>query len=405
MIPVIPKINFSPHATRLTNFAALCAWLIASIFMAISSFIWYGEDFKVYYAAARLLLTGGNPYDYGQLFPILFDLSGRIGNTPYFYPPWFAWFIMPLGWLPFEIARGIWMLFNLVIWIVGLCQLTKLFDWPDTGWRRWLMFLYATFLFAWVNWRYEQIGILLFTLSVYLLWAIRKRRWGWAGLCLALLLIKPNITLVFVMTVGLWLIRRGQWQPIRNMYVILVGLFIVSIAITPGWYRSFLQPGFESGLVNILSGSGRSVAVRINTTMIDWLPSVGIKGYWQATIYLFATIISGLSLLLAVFRLNSLIKIVVLSLIVSFIVTPYALQYDFPLLTLPLFWTTSLILQSRQAFWGGLIISAFNLSVLIWEHPISDGYWIVIGLVILTIWSWVHTNWQSIPENLLLEEI
>jgi hypothetical protein len=95
---MISKNTFnSSYATRLINFAALCAWLFSSVFMAISSLIWFGQDFRGYYAAARVLLLGGNPYDYEQLVPILLEATGRIGNNPYYYPPWFAWFITPLA--------------------------------------------------------------------------------------------------------------------------------------------------------------------------------------------------------------------------------------------------------------------------------------------------------------------
>ena len=397
--------NFKTSCIRLGNFAALCAWLVASVLMAISSLISFGQDFRGYYAAARILLLGGNPYDYKQLVPILLDVTGRIGNNPYYYPPWFAWFITPIAWLPFDIARGIWMLFNLSIWVVGLWQLSKLLDWPDTGWRRWLMFLFATFLFAWITWRYEQTGIILFTLLVATLTAIRKGQWAWAGLWLALLLIKPNITLILVAAIIIWLIRRGRWQPFIVMCLVLAGLFLASTAATPGWYQPLLQSGFGNGLVNVLDGPNRVVAVRVNTTLIDWLRMLELNSNWRAVIYIIAAIIGGLTIVFIVLKSNSLIKVVIVSLLVSFAVTPYALQYDFPLLTLPLFWATALFIRSRQALWGGLVFSAFIASVLVWERPISDGYWIVIGLIVLSIWSWMHSTSQSIPENLLLSRL
>jgi hypothetical protein len=405
MIPVIPKNNFDTPNTKLINFAALCAWLVSSFLMAISSLIWFGQDFRGYYAAARVLLIGGNPYDYEQLVPILLNVTGRIGNNPYYYPPWFAWFITPLAWLPFEIARVIWMLFNLSIWIVGLWQLSRLLDWPSKGWRRWLVFLFATYLFAWVTWRYEQTGILLFTLLIATLLAIRKGQWAWAGVWLALLLIKPNITLILVVTIVIWLVRRGRWQPFITMCLVLAGLFLASTVATPDWYRPLLQQGFGNGLVNVLDGPGRVVAVRVNTTLFDWLTMFGLTSNWRTVIYIIAAIIGGVAIIFIVLRSNSLIQVVIVSLLVSFAVTPYALQYDFPLLTLPLFWATALFTRSRQAFWGGAILCVFIASILIWERPISDGYWIVIGLVVLTIWSWIHTTSQSIPENLLLAKL
>ncbi len=402
---MISKKSSDTSFTRLINFAALCAWLVASVSMAISSLIWFGQDFRGFYAAARVLLIGGNPYDYGQLVPILLDVTGRIGNNPYYYPPWFAWFITPLAWLPFEIARGIWMLFNLIIWVVGLWQLSKLLDWPDTGWRRWLMFLFSTFLFAWITWRYEQTGILLFTLLVATLTAIQKGQWVWAGLWLALLLIKPNITLILVTAIIIWLIRRGRWQTFITMCLVLAGLFLASTAATSDWYRPLLQSGFGRGLVYVLDGPSRVVAVRINTTLISWLTMLGLNSNWRAVIYIIVAIVGGWAIVFVVLRSDSLMKVVVVSLLVSFAVTPYTLQYDFPLLTLPLFWATALFIRSSRALWGGLALSAFIASVIIWERPISDGYWIVIGLIVLTMWSWMHTTSQSIPENLLLTKL
>jgi hypothetical protein len=373
--------------------------------MAITSLIWFGQDFRSYYAAARVLLMGGNPYDYEQLVPFLLDATGRIGNYPYFYPLWFAWLITSLAWLPFEIARGIWMLFNLSIWVVGLWQLSRLLDWPDIGWRRWLMFLYATFLFAWITWRFEQIGILLFTLLVAALTAIRRGHWAWAGLWLALFLLKPNITLLPVAAIIIWLIRRGRWQPFITMCLVLAGLLLATTAATPDWYWPFLQPGFGRGLFNIFDSPSHVAAVRVNTTIIDWLATFVPNSTWRAVIYIIAAITGGLTVVFAVLRSDSLMKVATVSLLVSFAVTPYTLQYDFPLLTVPLFWATALFTQSKQALKVGLALSLFMASVLFWEHPISDAYWIVIGLIVLTIWSWTRTDWQSIPENLLLTRV
>jgi len=215
------------------------------------------------------------------------------------------------------------------------------------------------------------------------------------------LLTKPNITLLLVTAIIVWLIRRGRWQPFITMCLVLAGLFLVSTAATPDWYRPLLQPGFDRGLDNVLDGPSRVVGVRINTTMIDWLTMLKLNSTWLAVIYIFASIVGGLTIVFLVGRSDSLMKVVIATLLASFAFTPYALQYDFPLLTLPLFWAMALDFNSRQAMWGKVAFIAFMASVLIWERPISDGYWIVIGMIGLSIWSWMHTPSQSIPEDLL----
>jgi hypothetical protein len=102
------------------DFAALCAWLIASLFMATTALLWFGQDFRSYYAAARVLLAGGNPYNFHELAPALLAATGQVGNYAYYNPPWFAWFVAPIALLPFEPARAIWMLFNWALWLLGL---------------------------------------------------------------------------------------------------------------------------------------------------------------------------------------------------------------------------------------------------------------------------------------------
>src|SRR5688572_9349266 len=91
------------------DFAMLAMWLMLSVILAIISFVLFGQDFRGYYAAARVLLAGGNPYDYHLVARVLLDVTGEMGNNPYYYPPWFSWLFIPVVFLPFQIARAIWM--------------------------------------------------------------------------------------------------------------------------------------------------------------------------------------------------------------------------------------------------------------------------------------------------------
>jgi hypothetical protein len=52
-----------------------------------------------------------------------------------------------------------------------------------------------------------------------------------------------------------------------------------------------------------------------------------------------------------------------------------------------------------------VIITVLIASTLVWERPISDGYWIVLGLVVLTFWSYLYTKFLTIPESLLLSQV
>ncbi|HSM72136.1 MAG TPA: glycosyltransferase family 87 protein, partial [Anaerolineales bacterium] len=168
--------NTENKKEKLADFATLCAWLITCVTMAFIAHAQFGQDFRGYYAAAKVLLAGGNPYDYHQVAPILMETTGRIGNNPFYYPLWFGWLAAPLSLLPYQAARAVWMVINLFLWIVGLIRLRNLLDWPRKGWQTWGMNLLATFIFAWSTWKFEQTGILLFAITVETVIAYRKRR-------------------------------------------------------------------------------------------------------------------------------------------------------------------------------------------------------------------------------------
>lgn len=384
---------------KLADFAALCAWIITSATMAVIAFSEYGQDFRGYYAAARVLLQGGNPYDYVQVTNVLLDVTGRAGNNPFYYPLWFGWFIAPLSFFPFQPARAAWMFFNWAIWIIGLIRLQQLLNFPPKGWRVWLMNLLATFIFAWTTWKFEQTGILLFAIMVEILIGHKKQQWNQMGLLLALALIKPNIMLLPIVVMAAWLIRNKNWRPVLVALLVLAGLLIVTTALTPNWYRPLLQPDFGQGLTEVLDGPSQVTSTRLNTTLLDWLKLFGVPQKFGNIIYAIAAMAGVLIILVVIWRSKSIVQTAVASLLVTFVITPYALQYDFPPLAIVLFWAVTLSSYIKPRAVPIFIIS-FVTSVLVWERPISDGYWIVIGLSVLTIWAWRAARKYQVTQNL-----
>ena len=385
---------------RLADFTALCAWIITSMTMAVTAYISYGTDFRGYYAAACVLLNGGNPYDYSLVASVLLDVTGRAGNNPFYYPLWFGWFITPLAWMPFEMARAVWMIFNWAIWILGLVRLNQLLSWPPAGWRNWLMNLLATFIFAWTTWKFEQTGILLFAIVVETLMAFRKQHWNRMGFYLALALIKPNIMLLPVLALGAWLICNKNLRPVMVMVAVLAGLLLSTTFLTPEWYQPIFQPNFGQGLTETLDGPDQVTGVRLNTTLLDWLKFFLVPGDVRNVIYA-TVIIIGLSILLkTVWRSKSIMQTAAAALLIAFAITPYALQYDYPPLAIVLFWGAAASNQAKSNRVPSVII-LFIASVLIWEHPISDGFWIVIGLCALLIWNLRMISGKQFPPSLL----
>jgi hypothetical protein len=369
------------------DFSMLSAWLLMSLTLAAISFLWFGVDFRGYYAAARVLVAGGNPYDYRLVAQVLLEVTGEMGNNPYYYPPWFAWLFIPLAYMPFQIARAVWMIFNVIIWNLSLWQLSKIVGWPERGWRRYALFTLATFSLAWITWRYEQAGILVFVMLVAFVLSIQKQNWIWSGIWLALLMVKPNVTLIVVAGVSLWLLRKGQWRSVLVMLLTLLALLSISILITPDWYQPFLEDGFGQGLTVALDGPDHVVAIRINTTFLDWLRTLGVDSPLRVPIYGLTICVGAIVFFWAVYHSESLLELMSILLLVSYALTPYALQYDYPPLVIVLFWALSLCVSAPRVMAVGLALTGFVLSVIFWQQNISWAYWIVIGLIALTIWG------------------
>lgn len=369
------------------DFFALAGWLGFGLGLAAISFLLYGMDFRGYYAAARVLASGGNPYDYHQVAPVLLQVTGKVGNNPYYYPPWFAWIFIPFVVLPFRIAQAVWMVFNVALWNFSLWNLGKIFRWPPEGWRRYLLYSLATFSFAWITWRYEQAGILVFALCVAVIIAAGNKQWNWLGLLMALLLIKPNITLIVVAGLSLWLMRRQRWHPILVMVFSLGVLLAISTWITPDWYKPFFEAGFGQGLTAVLDGPDKIVALRINTTLVDWLKTLGVSPSWQAPIYGLTVIVGVIVLFVTVWYSESSLQVISISLLLSYALTPYAMQYDNPSLIICVFWALSICASSPRGMWIGIFLAGFIFSVIFWQQNISWAYWIVVGSMILAAWA------------------
>lgn len=394
------KINFETQDwKRRLDFSALAGWIILSLALAVVAYTKYGVDFRGYYAAVRVLMAGGNPYDYHLVANELLSITGEMGNNPYYYPPWFTWLFIPIASFSFQIARAIWMAFNFVIWTISLWILGSHFDWPTVGWRRYILFAVLTFSFAWITWRYEQAGILIFAIFVALIISIQRERWTWSGIWMAMLFIKPNITLVVIVGISLYLARKRIWRPIVVMALTLFGLLFISTWITPNWYLPIFEDGFGQGLQVALDGPDHVVALRINTTFLDWLATMDVAQNVRVPVYGAIILMCVVVVIWAEYRSRTLLQLISILLLVSYVLTPYALQYDFPPLAIVLFWGLSLCeYTSKKALRVGILLVGFVCSVIFWQQNISLAYWMVVGLVALVVWGMYQEN-KTAPEQ------
>jgi hypothetical protein len=369
---------------RLADAAALAALVCFLFYVGVETYVVRGVDFGVYYAAGRTVLAGGNPYDYRLVSQVLVDVTGEM-NNPYYYPPWFCLAMAPLTLLPYDVARLIWIALLLSFYCVGAVLAFQVLRLEQRGWKRWLIILSGGYLLVWSCVRSEQLGTFLFLMLVLSLWGYQHKRPWLAGVPLVFLLTKPHVAWLVVPFLG-WFYFGHQRQAVVWALALLVGLVLISTALLPGWYTRLTEPYILTGLGNVLDGSEQAVSRRLNTVLRDWLGQWGIAGALYWTILGGLVIGSGLVLWLAWRRKSGLAYMTALTTTVGLLLTPYALQYDYALLVLALFWVYRSLSRARpQLWWIALLILAAIFSVPIWEHPVYDGYWIVLGIALLLV--------------------
>src|SRR5262249_29831273 len=91
-------------------------------------------DFVDYRAAARLLLTGENPYDPSKLLPLQkevgwpFDKADMIWNPPWVFP-----IVLPTGWLSWSCGLLAWGALQLAVVVLSAVMIWRTYG--GAGWR------------------------------------------------------------------------------------------------------------------------------------------------------------------------------------------------------------------------------------------------------------------------------
>jgi hypothetical protein len=359
---------------------------VVSLSLALLAYSFGGVDFGVYYAAGRVLLHGGNPYNYSQLIAEIVSSTGAT-NNPYYYAPWFTWAMSLFALFPYQIARILWAILNFGFWFWGLFNLSRLIAWPVPGWRRWGMYLFATFVFAWATWGSEQVGVLIFLILTFVMLSFENGKWIPMGVWMALMLFKPNITAVPIMALACWLIIRKEWRPIVSMTVTLLFMTAISLLVSPGWYLDLAQPDKVTGLSYTLSESGALEIKRYTTTLLDWLSIYGVSGNLAYGIYAVFAFAGLLFLGHAVYGSRSIIQLMSTAVLINFALIPYALFYDYPSLSLALFYINAGLSGNPKLIWAQRITNSLILASLFVGNNIAYRYSIVIILLLTTVFS------------------
>src|SRR5262249_40740136 len=149
---------------------------------------------------------------------------------------------------------------------------------------------------------------------------------GWdtrAGIVLAWLTFKPQMTVVVIPAVLIWSACRGRWNVIRGFAAMLGGLCIGCALLVPSWPWDLIQAPRLSPLPSATDPS-------YGVTWLAVLQTLGLKRWLLVLTYAAAALpMTALALRVAADRNRPCAEVFALGVVAAFFVSPHSLGYDF----------------------------------------------------------------------------
>ena len=224
------------------------------------------KDFIAFWAAGRLLIRHANPYDAAAVFPLeksagYSEPQASVMRTP----PYGLWLCLLAGLLSPVKAAAFWMLL-IVASIVASIRMLWNFHGRPPDQLHLLGYLFAPTFACTVFGQVSSFALL--GVVGFLYW--HRRRPLLAGLCIALLALKPQVLLPFGLVLLVWIVAR------RTYWVLLGAILGMAIAMAvPLWFHPSIWSDY---LPTIVHGA---VADSVIIPTISTLVRIGIAAHAQ----------------------------------------------------------------------------------------------------------------------------
>lgn len=233
------------------------AWLIPPIlaleYLALTISGWPAlryvhQDFIGFWAAGRILLAGGNPYDPAQ-FKAMHDLVGSTGleivpsGWGFGYPLATAIATLPFAVLPVPFSAPLWLLSQLVVALGAVGLLTRTVA-PSANWpaKVLLFFILISHPVQILAQDGDMGGFLLASVAGGVTLVLRGHHLA-GGALLGLLVVKPHPFLWFIPILMATLIVRRPPDAVRlaiGGMTTTASLLAASFAFRPNWVNEWL---------------------------------------------------------------------------------------------------------------------------------------------------------------------
>ncbi len=197
------------------------------------------NDFEEYWAASRIFLRGGNPYDALAMLAEQRAL-GWTQQKPLMMwnPPWTLPLLAPLSFLPFWTARALWFYISAALVLVAAD-----WSWRQYGGRsslRWISWIAALFFIpAGTSLFLGQITPLVLAGTAAFLWCEQKKRPFCAGIATLAIAIKPHLLYLFWIFLLFWILRERRWRILGGACAAFAVSSLVAVLVSPAVFVDY----------------------------------------------------------------------------------------------------------------------------------------------------------------------
>ena len=234
------------------------------------------NDFAGFWAGARLIVLGIDPYDPSVYRSAIAQLGTQHPDVTVFgYPPWMALALLPFGFLPLPLASGLWTGAGLIAGVYALRALLRAVvpELPLVHWLAGLTLLasqagIATFFNG--QWAFLLLAV---SIGIFLLQAEHPRIAGLLAVCA---FAKPQL---FTFAAWSWLRAahaQGRLLAFASIaaggviLIVLATLIVAPVAFASWWASVFLwrvsdptTPTLSASFADLLGSRGAFAAVAV----------------------------------------------------------------------------------------------------------------------------------------------
>lgn len=308
-----------------------------------------GSDFIAFWSAARMVLEGNGlaAYDLDAMSSLqLEQYPGLVGTTAWVHPPFFLMLVTPLGLLPYTAAFAVWSVLGLAVYFAALRPLLPT---PAAWW------LAVAFPGIWIGLGQGQTQFVTAALIGGALLRLESRP-AIAGVLIGLLAMKPHLAILLPMV----LVVGRHWITFASAAVTATTATVGAVLVfgwqsVQAWFvgMDVVKSGVDMGLLPVYKFVTPYTALR----------HLGVPERWGLVLHASAALVV-VCMVWSVWRRTTDMRLRGPAVVVgTFLVTPYAADYDLVVLAFAIAWIASV------GGAEGWLRGDRNLLVLAWVLP------------------------------------